>query len=1221
MLVVGVWDESPFNRVAGRAGAIVTVIRVSESAALSDGSFGVRVAFDDAADYEATVGDPADAAAEKLLAWYFEEHLRFPFLDRDLERQAVDELAGYGRSLFGQVLAGAAAHDYRVLRDRSFDGCRLEVTGSAAFHLLHWEALRDPDMDVPLALRLPVTRRVGQLGAQFELPPGRSSLNILLVTARPFGARDVGYRTISRPLLDALRQSSLPVSLDLVRPGTWEALRTHLRARAEQDGTGWYQVIHFDLHGGFNEFTELEQARDEGRLLFGGAAVPPFEGRRPFLFFETAQDGKAAPVPAAAVASLLAEHRIPVAVLNACQSAMQGGSEASLAQHLVQAGVPVAVGMAYSVTVTAATRAMPVFYDRLARGADPVAALHAARQVLHDDPGRQAYFGQQVDLQDWVLPVGFRQQPVQLRLRPMDDAEQARFFQREADLGQEPSPEYGFIGRDLDIQAIERGLLTGPDTGQLLVQGMAGAGKSTLLAHLAWWWQRTGLVSQVFRFSYEDRAWTASQIIREIRAKLLTRVEQARGDAMSGPAQLEQAAQLLRADRHLLILDNAESITATPAAIPHALSAAQQAQIRGLLTRLRGGRTLVLIGSREVEEWLAPGTFGQNVYPLPGLDPQAASTLTDRILRRHKAERWLGDDTERKALNDLVELLGGYPLPMTVVLPVLAAAAPSQVLAELKAGGAGADPTEKIIRAIEYSHGKLDPTLQSSLLLLAPFTAAIPPGSALDYYRDQLLGDGSVQVTGAADLARAVAETVRVGLAVPHPQLPDYVQVQPVLPYFLRNRLRGDSQLQAATAQAHYRLYTALGSQLYQLLTETGDSEARVAGQAATRAEYANLTTALAYGLQTSQPISDLIAPLDEYLDQTKQHTTRRKLLDDAIATYPQPASDTQYRGLAHLHNLAGGTALAQHRLEDAKVHYETELQLLQAIGDREDQGGAYHQLGRVAQEQRRFAEAEANYRQALDIYLEFGNRHAAARTYGQLGRVAEDQERFADAEANYRQALDIFMEFGDRYGVAGTYYQLAAAAGEQQRFTDAEASYRQALDIFMEFGDRHAAAGIYHQLGIVAEAQERFAEAEASYRQALDIYLEYGDRHTAASTYHQLGRIAQLQERFDEAEANYRQALDIYLETDERSASITATVLGLLLSKVGRHTDAATMLLDGALLWYQLAGGWDNKDLQHLKRERQLISEAEFRHMIAAKVPPDVQEAFVAAIDNAEDI
>ena len=31
-------------------------------------------------------------------------------------------------------------------------------------------------------------------------------------------------------------------------------------------------------------------------------------------------------------------------------------------------------------------------------------------------------------------------------------------------------------------------------------------GKPTLLKHLAWWWQRTGLVDEAFLFSNEERA-------------------------------------------------------------------------------------------------------------------------------------------------------------------------------------------------------------------------------------------------------------------------------------------------------------------------------------------------------------------------------------------------------------------------------------------------------------------------------------------------------------------------------------------------------------------------------------------------------------------------------------------------------------------------------------------------------------------------------------------
>jgi tetratricopeptide (TPR) repeat protein len=840
------------------------------------------------------------------------------------------------------------------------------------------------------------------------------------------------------------------------------------------------------------------------------------------------------------------------------------------------------MGMAYSVTVSAAARAMPVLYGRIAGGAELTAAVRAARRDLFDHPGRQAYFGQQLDLADWMLPVMFAQQPLQLRLRPMDDAEQAQFFERAAAVGDEPATEYGFVGRDLDIQTIEHHLLAGPTSNMLLVRGMAGAGKSTLLAHLAWWWQRTGLVDQVFRFSYEDRAWTAGQIIRDIRSRLLSPAEHARADTtMSEAAQAEQVAGLLRAARHLLILDNTESITAAPAAIPHALNDAEQQKLKTLLGKLRDGKTLVLLGSREAETWLGPTSTGIETYPLPGLDTQAASVLVERILRRHGATAHLTDPAERKALDELVTLLGGYPLPLTVVLPVLATAKPSAVLADLQAGGQAADPAGRIRKAMEYSRGKLDPALQASLQLLAPFTAVIPTGPIVQAYQDLLLQDDTVRDLGPVDLAAALDQAAAVGLAAPHPQMGYLVQVQPVLPWFLRSRLHNQPALQAATSQAHYQHYTQLAGTLHDMLMSHDSPQQRATGQAAARAEYANLTTALAHGLHTGQPITSLVLALDEYLGQAQQHDTRRELLDNALAAYPEPATEDQQGELALLRNLAGATALSQHRLDDAHAHYEAELQLKGATAaDQKAQGVTYHQLGMVAQEQRRFAEAEASYRQALEVFLEFDDRHRAASTYHQLGVVAHVQRRFAEAEASYRQALDIYLEFSDQ----------------------------------------HRAANAYHQLGTVAQDQRRFPEAEASYRQALDIYLEFSDQHGAANAYHNLGAVAQAQRRFAEAEASYRQALDIFRESDPGAASSTATMLGITLARLGRHHEAVRTLLYAAVTWHQQVEGWDSRDLAWLHRECALISPGDLVALISTDVPPELADDLTAAIEQATD-
>ncbi len=171
-----------------------------------------------------------------------------------------------------------------------------------------------------------MTRRADAVGSKFVAADPEPVLHILVVTARPDGPSDVGYRTISRPLLDSLRNARLPVEVDLVRPGTWEALRAHLRSVTEEHGSGWYQVAHFDLHGSFSDYRELEAGSHAEQLLFA-SGPDPFQGRRGFLYFETGQTGKAKPVAAEEVATLLAEHRIPIAVLNACQSAKQAGRQ------------------------------------------------------------------------------------------------------------------------------------------------------------------------------------------------------------------------------------------------------------------------------------------------------------------------------------------------------------------------------------------------------------------------------------------------------------------------------------------------------------------------------------------------------------------------------------------------------------------------------------------------------------------------------------------------------------------------------------------------------------------------------------------------------------------------------------------------------------------------------------------------------------------------------
>ena len=269
------------------------VVRLAERGQDPDGSFRVRVSFGDAAEYDARVSDPADQTGEVRLAWYFEEHLRYPFLDKDLEQQAVEQIAAYGQALFGQVFGGAASHDYRRLRERGFDGCRMEVSGSAAFHRLHWEALRDPDLAAPLAVRLPVTRRVERLPSKFDAARRAADAE------HPGGDGPAG-----RP-----RRCGVPDDFpaaagraaDRGPAGDGGSGPARDLAGAAGSSAGGDRAARVGLVPGdpFRPARRVQRLRRAGgrpaaseRLLFSSGALVPFEGRRGFLFFETAPGGQ-----------------------------------------------------------------------------------------------------------------------------------------------------------------------------------------------------------------------------------------------------------------------------------------------------------------------------------------------------------------------------------------------------------------------------------------------------------------------------------------------------------------------------------------------------------------------------------------------------------------------------------------------------------------------------------------------------------------------------------------------------------------------------------------------------------------------------------------------------------------------------------------------------------------------------------------------------------------
>ena len=262
--------------------------------------------------------DPLSVEDRGELRWYLEEYLQFPYgAEEDHARRVERQIAEWGKSLFSQVFPkGETDPDprgfYQEAVRAGLEQCELCVSSEdAAFLNIPWELIRDPTPGrgylAPSLGGLYRQRSGHAIQAPLEIAADEP-FRILLIIARPLGDKDIPLGTVSRPMLDALRPLRTRVQLEVLRPPTFDALVKRL-----EDSPGFYHLVHFDGHGVF-------AASDGGAAVAYGAKLD-----RGHLVFEK-DDGTEDIVNSEDLGQALATCKVPIFVLNACQSAEEGKS-------------------------------------------------------------------------------------------------------------------------------------------------------------------------------------------------------------------------------------------------------------------------------------------------------------------------------------------------------------------------------------------------------------------------------------------------------------------------------------------------------------------------------------------------------------------------------------------------------------------------------------------------------------------------------------------------------------------------------------------------------------------------------------------------------------------------------------------------------------------------------------------------------------------------------
>ncbi len=221
-----------------------------------------------------TLREPFSPSERAELRWYLEQYASQEPFAPDRARSVAGSITFYSKELYRQLKLDRIFQKDDPLVDENhsliIDVCEGDIQDHGegpllSLQSLHWELLEQLDLwsgffGKVRVHRLSPERPIDSTPAPTAAPTQTlGTLNVLVVIARnteinptayqdssPFAALDVllQIRGVLEQHPDAPR-----LRVEVVRPGTFDALKRHLGSTTDTHGAGFYHFIHLDMHG------------------------------------------------------------------------------------------------------------------------------------------------------------------------------------------------------------------------------------------------------------------------------------------------------------------------------------------------------------------------------------------------------------------------------------------------------------------------------------------------------------------------------------------------------------------------------------------------------------------------------------------------------------------------------------------------------------------------------------------------------------------------------------------------------------------------------------------------------------------------------------------------------------------------------------------------------------------------------------------------------------
>ena len=1086
---------------------------------------------------------PLGPLEKEELSWYLERYWQWPvgvFKERAAKVEA--ELQVWGQRVFESFAITSSAafsawqhakgkHRFVVLVDPDpLEGSSQEQeadTREAAAWLLSlpWELAHDGGRYLfqgaqgVSVLRSLTNRKPREVLA--TNPP----IRILLVNPRPEDESTAyfDHRSSALPLVEAIANLGDLATLKVLTPPTFAALDQELQ-QAQEAGEP-YHVVHFDGHGVYNRQIGL------GGLCF----EHPEDTHEP-------ENRRAEIVDSARFAAVLAGHRIPLFVLDACQTAQaEMNPTASVAAALLNQGVASVVAMSYSVLVATARRFVQAFYGALVLGQRVGAALLAGQRELKNNRWRAKIMGAgDLYLDDWFVPVLFQEHkdPQLITALPSDTAQQLQAKRRKLSLGKLPDPpEHTFIGRSRELLKIERLLA---DRRYVLLLGEGGEGKTAIAVELAHWLVANEVFQRAAFVSVEEHS-DVRTILDTLGGQLVPGYSVAHysGDLLK--EALQPVERALGDHATIIVVDNMESLLpfGSPASLP-AEGAGKDAGdpkgiyepeiLQGVLQLCRRllevPGTKLIFTSRQVLP--APFDMRGNVVKIGRLLKSEAIELVGSVMAAQGLTPPKSDAGDTPAeINNLVEAVNCHARSLVLLAPELSRLGVKTTTTELRRLMAELhkrypDNRERsLFASIELSLRRLSPQTREQIMILGVFQGGV-----------HLIVLGQMLQLDADEASVLAAELIDTGLAEDMGY--NHLRLHPALCPYLLGELAEAEQEQAARAWAEGM--APLTDYLYEERFKNTQLAASL-----TLLELPNLLALLEYLQQSASAeiVVNLATKLETLLQELGRPAALVRVAEIRTMAATQLGAWSRARFQAERSSIE--RMLQSGQWQQALDVAQNSLQACLDAGEEAYDGAnydiafAYILLGRVLQMD---GQSEAALQPLVEAQTRFqaiadqGNASAArmaSAAIAERGDCLCTLGRLEQAASAYQEAIQHAEKLGSLRDIAAGKFQLGTVRMLQRCYDDALNAYSSTHEIFEQLGEPGSVAGVWHQIGMVHRRTGNFEVAEDAYRKSLAIRVQQKDQQGEASSLTELGNLYDRMGRLEEAAAFSRQAADIY--------------------------------------------------------------------------------------------